>query len=96
MNRLACCAEESSASLRRNSDSPTGAWCERGQADVALIRLHKTNEAGEDAGALFVTSDHIVAITTTPGATELELADGHTRWVKDSPEDIVSLIKNSA
>ena len=63
---------------------------------MALIRLHKTNEAGDDAGVLFVNSDHIVAITTTPGATELELADGHTRWVKDSPEEVVSLIKNSA
>jgi len=95
VSRLASYAEESSASLRRNSDSPTGALCERGQADMAMIKLHKTTEAGEDAGALFVNSDHIVAITTTPGATELELADGHTRWVKDSPEDIVSLIKNS-
>jgi uncharacterized protein YlzI (FlbEa/FlbD family) len=63
---------------------------------MTLIKLHKTNEAGEDAGALFVNSDHIVAITTTPGATELELVNGHTCWVKDSPEDIVSLIKNSA
>ena len=62
---------------------------------MAMIKLHKTNEAGDSAGVLFVNSDHIVAITSTPGATELQLADGHTRWVKDSPEDIVSLIKSS-
>ena len=63
---------------------------------MALIKLHSTNEAGDSAGVLFVNSDHIVAITSTPGATELELADGHTRWVKDSPDDIALLIKNSA
>jgi len=63
---------------------------------MALIKLHKTNEAGDSAGVLFVNSDHIVAITSTSGSTELELANGHTRWVKDSPDDIVSLIKGSA
>ena len=63
---------------------------------MALIELHKTNEAGENAGVVFVNSDHIVAIASSQRATELQLADGHTRWVKDSPEDVVSLIKNSA
>ena len=63
---------------------------------MALIKLHKTNEAGDSAGVLFVNSDHIAAITSTPGSTELELVNGRTRWVKDSPEDIVSLIKNTA
>jgi len=69
---------------------------ERGQADMAMIELHKTDEGGEDAGVLFVNTDHIVAIAAAQRATELQLADGHTRWVKDSPEEVVSLIKNSA
>ena len=63
---------------------------------MALIELHKTDEAGDDAGVLFVNSDHIVALEASQRATELQLAAGHTRWVKDSPEDIVSLIRNSA
>jgi hypothetical protein len=63
---------------------------------MALIELHKTDEAGDDAGVIFVNSDHIIAITAAQRATELELADGHTRWVKDTPGEIVSLIKNSA
>ncbi len=63
---------------------------------MALIELHKTDEAGDDAGVLFVNTDHIVAIEASQRATELQLADGHTRWVKDTPEDVVSLIKNSA
>jgi len=63
---------------------------------MPLINLHKTNEAGEDAGVLSVNSDQIVATATAQGATELEIADGHTRRVKNSPEDVDSLIKNSA
>jgi len=62
---------------------------------MALIELRKTNEAGDDAGVLFVNTDHIVAIEASQRATEIQLADGHTRWVKDSPEEVVSLIKNS-
>jgi hypothetical protein len=34
------------------------------QASGAKENLHKTNEAGEDAGVLFVNSDQIVAIAT--------------------------------
>jgi hypothetical protein len=73
-----------------------GALRKRGEADMALIELHKTDEGGEDAGILFVNTDHIVAITAAQRATELQLADGHTRWVKNTPEEVVSLIKRSS
>jgi len=63
---------------------------------MALIELHKTDEAGEDAGVLFVNTDHIVAIAAARKATELQLADGHTRWVRDTPEEVVSLIRSSS
>ena len=48
---------------------------------MPLIKLHKANEAGEDAGVVLVNTDQIVVITTGKNATELQMADGRTRWV---------------
>jgi uncharacterized protein YlzI (FlbEa/FlbD family) len=60
---------------------------------MALIKLRMANDAGEDIGVLFVNIDQIVAISASPRATELQLADGRTRWVKDTPDEVVSLAK---
>jgi hypothetical protein len=62
---------------------------------MALIKLRMANDAGEDIGVLFVNIDQIVAISAGPRATELQLADGRTRWVKDTPDEVVSLAKRS-
>lgn len=63
---------------------------------MALIKLRKTNEAGEDAGILIVNTDQIVAITAGTNATELQMADGRPRWVRDTPDEVASLTKTSA
>jgi hypothetical protein len=60
-----------------------------------LIKLRKANEAGDEVGVLFVNTDQIVAISAGPSATELQTADGRTRWVKDTPDAIVALAKSS-
>jgi len=60
---------------------------------MALIKLRKANEAGEDVGVVFVNTDQIAAINAGQNATELQMADGRTRWIKDTPEEIVSSAK---
>jgi hypothetical protein len=61
---------------------------------MALIKLHKTNEAGLDVGVpIFINTDQIVAINTGPNATELQMADGRSRWVRDTPDEVASLAK---
>jgi hypothetical protein len=62
---------------------------------MALIKLRKTNEAGEDAGRiLIVNTDQIVAITAGRNATEVQMSDGRTRWVKDTPDEVAPLAKS--
>jgi hypothetical protein len=60
---------------------------------MALIKLRKTNEAGENEGVLIVNTDQIVAITVGQNATELQMADGRTRWASDTPDEVASLAK---
>ena len=62
---------------------------------MPLIKFTKANEAGEVAGTLFVNTDHIVAVTSGQSTTELLMADGRTRWVKETPEEVVARIKAS-
>ena len=49
---------------------------------MLIIKLHKSNEAGEETGILFVNTDQIVVITAGLSTTEVQMTDGHTRWVK--------------
>lgn len=63
---------------------------------MALIRLRKANEAGEELGVLFVNTDQIVSITAGQNTTELGMSDGRTRWVKDTPDEVASLVKAPA
>jgi hypothetical protein len=60
---------------------------------MAIIKLRKSNEAGEETGILFVNTDQIVVITTGLSATEVQMTDGHTRWVKETPEAVAALAK---
>jgi len=60
---------------------------------MTLIKLRKANELGEDEGSLFVNTDQIVAITAGQRTTEVQMADGRTRWVKETPEEVATLAK---
>lgn len=60
---------------------------------MALIKLHKANEAGEEAGDTYINTDQIVEICAGPSATEVQMADGKTRWVKDSVDAVFALEK---
>jgi len=73
-----------------------GKFRERCKADMTLIKLRKANEAGEEVGTLIVNTDQIVSITAGQSATELEMADGHTRWVRDTPDEVALLAKTPA
>jgi hypothetical protein len=48
---------------------------------MALVKLRGANEGGEETGVLFANADQIVAISSGPNATEVQMAEGRTRWV---------------
>jgi hypothetical protein len=60
---------------------------------MALIKLQKANEAGEAVGVLFVNTDQIVAISAGQAATEIQMSDGRTRWVKEIADEVAALAK---
>jgi hypothetical protein len=62
---------------------------------MALIKLRKANETGEEVGILIVNTDQIVAVSVGQAATELQTSDGHMRWVKETPDEVVSLAKKA-
>jgi hypothetical protein len=61
---------------------------------VALIKLGKQNETGRDVGSVLINTDHIVAVTAGPSATEVQTADGRTHWVKEAPDQIAAMMKD--
>jgi hypothetical protein len=65
-----------------------------GKADMALIKLHKANDTGDDEGVVFINTDQIVSISAGQNVTEIHLVDGRTQWVKDTPEEVVALAKS--
>ena len=60
---------------------------------MALIKLRKANQAGEEAGDTYINTDQIVEICAGLSATEVQMADGMTRWVKDTLDTVVALVK---
>jgi hypothetical protein len=58
---------------------------------MAIVKLREANEAGEETGVHFRNTDQIVAISSVPNATEVQMADGRTRWVKDTPDEVILL-----
>jgi hypothetical protein len=60
---------------------------------MALIKLRKANETGQEVGVVFVNTDQIITVGAGQNVTELVMVDGRTRWVKDTPEEVVSLAK---
>jgi hypothetical protein len=60
---------------------------------MALIKLRKTDEVGEDAGTVFINTDQVVAIGPGQNATEIQMTDGRPRWVKETPEEVAAIVK---
>jgi hypothetical protein len=58
---------------------------------MALIKLGKRNDAGEDVGPFLLNTDQIVVVLSGPRATEIQTADGHTHWVRETPEQVLAL-----
>ena len=58
---------------------------------MPIIKLRKANEAGQETGILFVNTDQIVVITAGLSTTEVQMTDGHTRWVKETPDAVAAL-----
>jgi len=63
---------------------------------MALIKLRKANDTGAEVGVLFVNTDQIISITAGQNATEIEMADGRTRWVSDTPDEVALLVQTPA
>jgi hypothetical protein len=62
---------------------------------MPLIKLRKANEAGQEEGVLFINTDQIIAISAGQNATELQMADGRTRWIKDTPDEVATSAKTA-
>lgn len=60
---------------------------------MALIKIRKANENGEEIGVSFINTDQIVEICAGQNTTEVQMVDGRTRWVKDTPDAVISLVK---
>jgi hypothetical protein len=60
---------------------------------MPFIKLRKANESGESVGPVFVNTDQILTISVGPAATELNMSDGKMKWVLDSPDEIVKMMK---
>jgi hypothetical protein len=65
------------------------------EANLARIELRKTTEVGEDADTLIINTDRIIAITAGQNATELQMADGRTQWVRETPDEVAALAKSA-
>jgi hypothetical protein len=63
---------------------------------MPLIKLSKTNEAGEAAGTILINPDQIVAVTMRQTTTEVQMSDGRARWVKETPEEVAELVVKAA
>jgi hypothetical protein len=60
---------------------------------MPFLKLRKANESGESAGTIFVNTDQVLTISTGPAVTELNMSDGKTKWVLDTPDEIANMIK---
>jgi hypothetical protein len=60
---------------------------------MALIKLRRANESGEEVGVVIVNTDQIVAIAAGQRTTELQMADGRARWVKETLDEVAALAK---
>jgi hypothetical protein len=62
---------------------------------MPLIKFRQANESGEELGAVLINPDQIVSISILKGVTEIHTADGKTEWVKETPDEVASMIQNA-
>ena len=61
-------------------------------ATMAMVTDYDCWRAGHDD----VTVDQIVAVMSGPRATEIQTADGHTHWVRETPDQVLALVNPPA
>lgn len=61
---------------------------------MALIRFRQANNSGEEVGVILINPDQIVSIITLNNVTEIHTVDGKVQWVKETPEEVASMIQN--
>lgn len=61
---------------------------------MALIKLRKSNQSGDEIGPVFVNTDQIVSVSAGPKATEINLSNGGTQWVKETPDEVAAKISS--
>jgi hypothetical protein len=61
---------------------------------MALIKLRMANESGEEVGELYLNTDQLVSVSKGQSTTEVQMANGHTFWVKDPIEQVAVLAKS--
>lgn len=60
---------------------------------MALIKLRKASEGGDEIGPVFVNTDQIVSVSAGAKTTEITLANGGTQWVKETPDEVAAKAK---
>jgi hypothetical protein len=63
-------------------------------AQMPLIKLRQANESGEEVGIILINPDQIVSISILKNVTEIHTTDGKAQWLKETPEEVASMIQN--
>ena len=62
---------------------------------MTLIKLRMANEKGDETGTVFINPDQIVSVAVFEGTTTIQTADGKPHWVKNTPDEVATLVKAS-
>jgi hypothetical protein len=62
---------------------------------VPLIKLDKANEQGQSVGEIYINTDQIISMSIGLVATEIQMADGRSRWVNQTPDEVSAVAKGS-
>jgi len=65
------------------------------EVPMTLIKLRMANEKGDETGTVFINVDQIVSVSVIQGTTTIQTADGKPHWVKNTPDEVVALVKSS-
>ena len=62
---------------------------------MPLIKLDKANEQGQSVGEIYINTDQIISMSLGLATTEIQMADGRSRWVKQTPDEVSAVAKGS-
>jgi len=62
---------------------------------MPLIKLDKANEQGQSVGEIYINTDQIISMSIGLATTEIQMADGRSRWVKQTPDEVSAVAKGS-